>query len=902
MHLAFILDVTDHNDLKWSKYVLPLLEAQCEASLHRHPDHVYSSAIAKALNCPNDCFDHGECRDECICHPGYIGHDCSVRTSLEIVPQTLERLCVLSLQNCHNISVHGNQFDPNGTCHVMFNQTIIPAKYVFVNKTFVSCLIDKLIVGEMKIVIKDQNEGQEDHFQYRIYDDNCEECKLIGDHVKCIEKQYVCQMNGTCLEQGQTYPGDECLQCFKGQWIPKSNGVMSVATSELNKKFKVIQGDMFSYNLPKSANDTEFELISGPYGAQLLANGTISWRAVSNLIADAWSELFIIKAKGVCDDLTLIEVTVHVVTCQCTNEAPCVLIQDVPTCLCKPGFRGDKCDIMEDPCMVPRCNFGKCIPDGINFQCICDPGYTGSLCTDKIQPKCICYDGLECDEDANCNPCPEGMTGDGKICTVLRPCDHDPCFEGVECFPIGDDDFVCGHCPPGLTGNGKKCYESTNDFIEHLCDDDETNPCFDKSMCKVDNSKVVCKACPRGFRGDGITCIPVKDQDPCNDENTNPCYPGSKCQVVNGIVTCGACPKFTIGDGRHCERVQNVTDMECPPGQEWENGKCVLDVKPCDPNPCYEGVQCELQYGQAVCGSCPIPLVGDGFTCNLKSLQDFCSSNPCFPGVECTNLEDKYSCGPCPEGFQGDDGIHCSPGNDPCHHNPCYPGVSCVTVWKGRQAMYTCGLCPDGMVGDGMNCTFTDPCESQPCHPGVKCISNHDTGDYQCAQCPIELVGDGKVCRSKKTPCEPNPCHPGLRCSVVNDMFQCEPCPEGTIGDGFNCEDVNDCRNDSCFPGVKCHDLKAPKRGYKCASCPVGYSGDGISCRKIETSFIVPCPDVGHCYPGVDCILNNATVPYITCGKCLNGYVGDGIRCEPICSNCDQSSEVCLSPELCQSK
>ena len=45
-----------------------------------------------------------------------------------------------------------------------------------------------------------------------------------------------------------------------------SDGFVSVATSELNKKFKVVSGDMFVYHLPKIDNTTEFDLISGPYG------------------------------------------------------------------------------------------------------------------------------------------------------------------------------------------------------------------------------------------------------------------------------------------------------------------------------------------------------------------------------------------------------------------------------------------------------------------------------------------------------------------------------------------------------------------------------------------------------------------------------------------------------------
>lgn len=64
----------------------------------------------------------------------------------------------------------------------------------------------------------------------------------------------------------------------------------------------------------------------------------------------------------------------------------------------------------------------------------------------------------------------------------------------------------------------------------------------------------------------------------------------------------------------------------------------------------------------------------------------------------------------------------------------------------------------------------------------------------------------------------------------------------------------------------------------------------------------MPCPDVSHCYPGVNCIMNNSSSEsaYITCGECPKGFIGDGIRCRPSCSRCDESSEVCIGPDMCQ--
>jgi hypothetical protein len=47
---------------------------------------------------------------------------------------------------------------------------------------------------------------------------------------------------------------------------------------------------------------------------------------------------FIWLFTGPCDEFTLIEVNIQVVSCECMNDAACILIHDIPKCICKPGW------------------------------------------------------------------------------------------------------------------------------------------------------------------------------------------------------------------------------------------------------------------------------------------------------------------------------------------------------------------------------------------------------------------------------------------------------------------------------------------------------------------------------------------------------------------------------------
>ena len=55
-----------------------------------------------------------------------------------------------------------------------------------------------------------------------------------------------------------------------------------------------------------------------------------------------------------------------------------------------------------------------------------------------------------------------------------KNCATDPCYPGVQCFPLGPSNRVCGACPPGMTGDGASCTSLLN-VIQDQSDSDSEN-------------------------------------------------------------------------------------------------------------------------------------------------------------------------------------------------------------------------------------------------------------------------------------------------------------------------------------------------------------------------------------------------------------------------------------------
>ncbi|XP_019636809.1 PREDICTED: mucin-like protein, partial [Branchiostoma belcheri] len=102
---------------------------------------------------------------------------------------------------------------------------------------------------------------------------------------------------------------------------------------------------------------------------------------------------------------------------------------------------------------------------------------------------------------------------------------------------------------------------------------------------------------------------------------------------------------------------------------------------------------------------------------------------------------------------------------------------------------------------------------------------------------------------------DPDPAFAGGETKFVQRSCTCAP---GYTGDRCE-EDVDACllNFSPCFPGVTCEDLPAPAGagpgGFTCGNCPTGYTGDGFDCQDLDecaTSDGAVCAHSCENYPG----------------------------------------------------
>ncbi|XP_067083673.1 thrombospondin-4a [Osmerus mordax] len=172
----------------------------------------------------------------------------------------------------------------------------------------------------------------------------------------------------------------------------------------------------------------------------------------------------------------------------------------------------------------------------------------------------------------------------------------------------------------------------------------------------------------------------------------------------------------------------------------------------------------------------------------------------------------------------------------------------------------------------------------------------------ECLACGLGGSESSGTARSK---CAPGTCFLQTMClQAQGGGFECAPCPDGYTGDGVNCDDVDECQFNPCFPGVRCVNTVP---GFHCERCPLGYTGpeiNGVGVAYAQANKQV-CQDIDECQGPPDnggCTANSYchnSVGSYRCGECLSGFSGDQVRdCrgERLCANglpnpCDTNAE-----------
>ncbi|XP_056022380.1 nidogen-1-like isoform X2 [Ostrea edulis] len=130
-------------------------------------------------------------------------------------------------------------------------------------------------------------------------------------------------------------------------------------------------------------------------------------------------------------------------------------------------------------------------------------------------------------------------------------------------------------------------------------------------------------------------------------------------------------------------------------------------------------------------------------------------------------------------------------------------------------------------------------------------------------------------------------CHQNAECIPEGNEVRCQ-CRRGFIGDGTECQDVNECTENPCDVNADCYNLPG---SFEC-TCRFGFTGDGLRCQR-EVRL---CGD-DVCNPNARCVFNS-DIGRPMC-ECNSGYYGDGKNCSTLAFECNEAPDVCHQDAEC---
>nr|XP_012216966.1 PREDICTED: protein kinase C-binding protein NELL1-like isoform X2 [Linepithema humile] len=136
-------------------------------------------------------------------------------------------------------------------------------------------------------------------------------------------------------------------------------------------------------------------------------------------------------------------------------------------------------------------------------------------------------------------------------------------------------------------------------------------------------------------------------------------------------------------------------------------------------------------------------------------------------------------------------------------------------------------------------------------------------------------------------------CHANASCLNLQTTYACH-CENGFQGDGLNCHDVDECKQQGgsdghhCNANTRCVNVIG---SYTCECLPGYHRVDKFNCAELDE-----CATGHHqCDKHATCV-NTAGSYYCIC---KDGYTGDGYTCKPVCNQTCQNGGECVAPGRC---